>query len=110
MDLNDEEAFVSACRQGVELGFDGKTLIHPKTIDMANEAFSPSAKEIEWSKRIIEAHAEAEGEGRGVVLVDGRLIENLHVEEAKRLVEMAEAIEAINQTAEQAPGDSRRRQ
>jgi len=100
LDLNDEEAFVSACRQGVELGFDGKTLIHPKTIDMANEAFSPSAKEIEWSKRIIEAHAEAEGEGRGVVLVDGRLIENLHVEEAKRLVEMAEAIEAINQTAE----------
>ena len=96
LDLNDEEGFVAACRQGVELGFDGKTLIHPKTIDMANEAFSPSSEEVEWSKRIIEAHTEADSKGRGVVLVDGRLIENLHVEEAKRLVEMAEAIEAVN--------------
>lgn len=103
LDLNDDEGFKASCRQGRELGMDGKTLIHPKTIAMANEAFSPSEAEIAWSKRIIEAHADAEKAGKGVVLVDGKLIENLHVEGAKRLVAMADAIaemEAAAQAAE----------
>jgi len=95
LDLGDDEGFAYSCRQGVELGFDGKTLIHPKTIDEANRAFAPSAEEIDWSRRIIAAHAEASKAGQGVVVVDGRLIENLHVENARRLVALAEAIAAL---------------
>ncbi len=74
------------------MGFDGKTLIHPKTIDAAKEAFSPSTEEVEWSKKIIAAHAGAVDDGKGIVVVDGKLIENLHVLNAQRLVAMAEAI------------------
>ncbi len=96
LDLSDDEGFKASCVQGVELGFDGKTLIHPKTIAATNEAFAPSADEIAFSKKIIQAHADAEAEGKGVVVVDGKLIENLHVENAKRLVAMAEMIDAMN--------------
>ena len=99
LDLADDAGFRQSCVQGKELGMDGKTLIHPKTIDIANEVFSPSEEDVAWSKRIIEAHAEAEKEGKGVVLVDGKLIENLHVEMAKRLVAMADAINAMSQDA-----------
>ncbi len=99
LDLEDDEGFEYVCRQGAELGFDGKTLIHPKTIDAANEAFSPSPEEIEWSKKIIAAHAEAAGEGKGIVVVDGKLIENLHVLNAERLVAMSEAIQEMGTAA-----------
>jgi citrate lyase subunit beta/citryl-CoA lyase len=92
LDLNDDEGFEFACRQGLEFGFDGKTLIHPKTIEAANRAFAPSEKEIEWSRKIIAAHAEASAAGKGVVVVDGRLVENLHVENARRVVALAEQI------------------
>jgi citrate lyase subunit beta/citryl-CoA lyase len=92
LDLDDVDGFAAACRQGADLGFDGKTLIHPKQLDGANAAFAPSAEEVDWSRRIIDAHAEAEAEGRGIVLVDGQLIENLHVAQAHRVVAMAEAI------------------
>ena len=102
LDLADDAGFMASCRQGRELGMDGKTLIHPKTIAMANEAFSPSEDEIAWSKRIIEAHAAAEKEGKGVVLVDGKLIENLHVEGAKQMVAMADAIAKMEQAAQAA--------
>ena len=93
LDLNDDEGFEYSCRQGLELGFDGKTLIHPKTIDAANRVFAPSEKEVAWSRKIIAAHAEATAEGKGVVVVDGRLVENLHVENARRIVALAEQIE-----------------
>ena len=96
LDLADDDGFAEACVQGKELGFDGKTLIHPKTIAKANEVFSPSPGEVDFSHRIIEAHGEAAAEGKGVAVVDGRLIENLHVENAKRLVSLAEAIEALD--------------
>lgn len=96
LDLPDDEGFAAACRQGRELGFDGKTLIHPKQIDAANAAFAPAREEVEWSRRIIAAHAEAAAAGRGVVLVDGRLIENLHVENARRLVALAEEIARLS--------------
>ena len=99
LDLADDEGFAYSCQQGVELGFDGKTLIHPKTIAVANEAFAPSDDEIAWSRKIIQAHAEAEAEGKGIVLVDGRLIENLHVEAARRQVAMAEAIAEMEAAA-----------
>jgi citrate lyase subunit beta/citryl-CoA lyase len=92
LDLNDDAGFAEVCRQGRELGFDGKTLIHPKTIEAANRAFAPSAAEIDFSRRVIAAHAEAAAAGKGVVVVDGRLIENLHVENARRLVALAEVI------------------
>lgn len=92
LDLNDHDGFVDSCRQGAELGFDGKTLIHPKQIEAANEVFAPSDEEIELSRRIIEAFAAAEAEGRGVVVVDGKLIERLHVDHAERVVALAEAI------------------
>jgi citrate lyase subunit beta/citryl-CoA lyase len=95
LDLADDEGFRLSCVQGKQLGMDGKTLIHPKTIAAANEVFSPSAEDVQWSKRIIEAHAEAEKAGKGVLLVDGKLIENLHVAAAKRLVAMADAIAAM---------------
>ncbi len=99
LDLGDDEGFAFSCRQGLELGFDGKTLIHPKTIAVANEVFAPSPDEVEFSRTIIAAHAEAAAEGKGVVVVDGKLIENLHVENARRLVAMAEAIEALTKDA-----------
>ena len=93
LDLADDEGFALACRQGRALGFDGKTLIHPKQIDGANAAFAPSAEEIAWSRRVIAAHAAAMRSGKGVVLVDGKLVENLHVDNARRVLAIAEAIE-----------------
>ncbi len=96
LDLEDVAGFRQSCVQGRQLGMDGKTLIHPKTIDTANEIFAPTDEEVAWSKRIIDAHAVAEKAGKGVLLIDGKLIENLHVERAKRLVSMADAIAAID--------------
>jgi citrate lyase subunit beta/citryl-CoA lyase len=96
LDLSDDEGFAVSCRQGRELGFDGKTLIHPKQIAAANAAFAPSTKEIEWSRRIIAAHAEAVAAGKGVALVDGRLIENLHVENARRIAALADQISQLS--------------
>ncbi len=93
LDLSDNEGFEYSCHQGKELGFDGKTLIHPKTIEAANRIFAPTGEDVAWSRTIIEAHAEADKEGKGVVVVDGKLVENLHVENARRLVAMAEAID-----------------
>jgi citrate lyase subunit beta / citryl-CoA lyase len=87
------------CRQGRELGFDGKTLIHPKTIAAANDAFAPTDEEVAWARRIIAAHAEAGAAGKGVVLVDGKLIENLHVEDARRTVALADQIGEMERAA-----------
>jgi len=93
--LDDDKGFAFVCRQGRALGFDGKTLIHPGQIEPANAAFAPSPGEISLSQRIIAAHAEAETRGAGVVLVDGRLIENLHVDNARRTLAIAAAITQI---------------
>ena len=94
LDLADDEGFHASCVQGLELGFDGKTLIHPKQLASTNEVFAPSEGEVAYSRKIIEAFEAAEKEGKGVVLVDGKLVENLHVEIAKAKVAMAEAIAA----------------
>jgi citrate lyase subunit beta/citryl-CoA lyase len=93
LDLDDPAGFEAACRQGRDLGFDGKTLIHPRTIEAANLAFTPGDEELVLARRVIEAHAEAEAAGRGVVVVDGRLVEALHVAEARRVVALAAAIQ-----------------
>lgn len=95
LDLNDEAGFEAACRQGHELGFDGKTLIHPKQIGPCNQVFTPRPQDVAWSRKIIDAHAAAAARGEGVVLVDGKLVENLHVESARRIVSMADAIAAM---------------
>ncbi len=95
LDLKDESGFEFACRQGAELGFDGKTLIHPNQVAACNKVFTPRAEDVEWSRKIIAAHAAAAERGEGVAVVDGKLIENLHVESAQRLVKMAEAIEKM---------------
>ncbi len=93
LDLNDEAGFLAACKQGADMGFDGKTLIHPKTIAAANAAFGPSAADIEWSRKVIAAFEAALAKKEGVVVVDGKLVEHLHVESARRTVAMADAIE-----------------
>jgi citrate lyase subunit beta/citryl-CoA lyase len=92
LDLADDAGFVAACRQGADLGFDGKTLIHPKTIAPANEIFGPSPDQVKWSRRVIAAHREALAKGQGVAVLDGQLIEQLHVDSAVRVVALAEAI------------------
>jgi citrate lyase subunit beta / citryl-CoA lyase len=95
LDLDDDEGFEYACRQAADMGFDGKTLIHPKSIATANAIFAPSPDDIASARKIIAAHAQATAQGKGVIVVDGRLIESLHVEEAHRLVALAEAIAAL---------------
>ncbi len=95
LDLNDLDAFRLQCEQGADMGFDGKTLIHPKTLEIANEVFGLSQDEVIYARRVIEAHAEAEKEGKGIVLLDNKLIENLHVENAKRVVLKSESIEKL---------------
>jgi citrate lyase subunit beta/citryl-CoA lyase len=92
VDLDDAEGLAASCRQGRELGFDGKTLIHPKQLDAANEAFAPSVEEVARARRIIAAHADAVAAGKGITLVDGKLIEALHVETARRVVALAEVV------------------
>jgi citrate lyase subunit beta / citryl-CoA lyase len=93
-DVRDVEGFAAECRQGVEMGFDGKTLIHPGQVEPANAAWSPAPSDVEQARRIIDAFAAAAAEGRGVVTVDGRMVEALHVENARRTLEIAEAIAA----------------
>jgi len=92
LDLNDHEGFVDSCRQGAELGFDGKTLIHPNQIEPCNKAFSPSADEVAQARKMIAAFDLPENKGKGVVSIDGRMVERLHAEMARRTVAIAEAI------------------
>ncbi|MPY79045.1 MAG: CoA ester lyase [Actinophytocola sp.] len=93
-DVKDAEGFEAECVQGRQMGFDGKTLIHPAQLDPCNRIFAPSEEEVAHSRRVIEAFDAASAEGKGVVTVDGRMIENLHVDNARRILAMAEAIAA----------------
>jgi citrate lyase subunit beta/citryl-CoA lyase len=94
-DIKDDEGFRAVCRQGVDMGFDGKTLIHPGQIDPCNEIFAPSPSELEMAGKIVVAFKAAQAEGKGVVTVDGRMIENLHVEQAERALALAAAIKEL---------------
>lgn len=94
-DVKDPEGFRAECLQGAEMGFDGKTLIHPGQVDIANEVWAPTEAEIDHARRVIAAFDEATAEGRGVITVDGRMIENLHVDTARRTLAVAEAIAAL---------------
>ena len=94
-DIKNEDGFEAECVQGRQMGFDGKTLIHPSQLEPANRIFGPSEAEIQQSLKIISAFEEAEAEGRGVVTVDGRMVENLHVDNARRVLAQAAAIAAL---------------
>lgn len=93
-DIGNAEGFVKECQQGVELGFDGKTLIHPNQIGPCNTVFSPSAEEVAQARKLIAAFDLPENKGKGVVSLDGRMVERLHADMARRTVAIAEAIEA----------------
>lgn len=94
-DVRDPAGFEAECLQGKQFGFDGKTLIHPSQLEACNRIFAPAAEEIAAARRIIEAFEEARSEGRGVVTVDGRMIEHLHVANAQRILALAQAIENL---------------
>jgi citrate lyase subunit beta/citryl-CoA lyase len=93
-DVKDLDGFEAECRQGRQFGFDGKTLIHPSQIAPCNRIFAPSAEEVEQARKIIAAFHEATAQGRGVITVDGRMIENMHVDSARRVLALAEAVGA----------------
>ena len=90
-DVRDLDGFSAESRQGRAYGFDGKTLIHPAQVDPCNRAFSPSVEEVARAHRVIDAFDAAERSGAGVVTVDGRMIENLHVVTARRVLALAAA-------------------
>lgn len=93
--FKDEEGLRAECEQGRDMGFDGKTLIHPAQLDIANAAFAPTRAEVDLSRRQIEAYEAAIAEGKAVAVVDGRIVENLHVETARRTLARAQAIAAL---------------
>ncbi|MFT4616710.1 MAG: citrate lyase subunit beta/citryl-CoA lyase [Minisyncoccia bacterium] len=91
-DVKNPDGFAAECQQGMEMGFDGKTLIHPSQVDPTNDVWAPGADEIEYAERVIAAFDEAVAAGKGVVTVDGRMIENLHVDNARRVLATSVAI------------------
>ena len=95
-DVKNPEGFLAEAQQGRAFGFDGKTLIHPTQVEPANDVWAPSEADIDYSQRVIEAFDEAVSEGRGVITVDGRMIENLHVDNARRVLATAAAIAELN--------------
>lgn len=92
--FDDDAGFAAACAQGAALGFDGKQLIHPRQIAAANAAFAPSAEAVAEARRVIAAFEEARARGAGLAVLDGRMIEALHADEARALVAFAEEIAA----------------
>ncbi|MGH6957639.1 MAG: HpcH/HpaI aldolase/citrate lyase family protein [Caulobacteraceae bacterium] len=93
-EIDDLEALETTCRQGADIGFDGRTLIHPSHLAICNRAYAPPPEEVAWARAVVHAFALPENEGRGALRVEGRLAERLHLSEARRLLEVASAIEA----------------
>jgi citrate lyase subunit beta/citryl-CoA lyase len=93
-DIGNADGFEMECRQGVDLGFDGKTLIHPNQIAPCNTAFSPSPEEVALARKMIAAFDLPENKSKGVISIDGRMVERLHADMARRTVAIAEAIAA----------------
>jgi citrate lyase subunit beta/citryl-CoA lyase len=94
-DFRDEPGFRNECEQGRTLGMDGKTLIHPSQVAPCNEIFSPSDEEVAWSKTIIRAFDEPENANKGVITVNGKMVERLHLVQAKRTVAIANSVKEI---------------
>lgn len=95
--FKDEDGLRAECEQGRDMGFDGKTLIHPAQLDIANAAFAPTEAEVALARRQIEAFDAATAQGQGVAVVDGRIVENLHVATARQTLDRAQAIAAMAQ-------------
>ncbi|MBW0013005.1 CoA ester lyase [Mycobacterium sp.] len=91
-DITDEAGFAAEARQGREMGFDGKTLIHPSQIASANELFGPSQDELERARKVVSAYEQAQAAGHSVITVDGRMVESLHVRDAQRILALADLI------------------
>jgi citrate lyase subunit beta / citryl-CoA lyase len=91
-DVGDAEGFLAEARHGKAMGFDGKTLVHPSQVVPTNEVWAPSADEVDFAERVIAAFDDARAAGQGVITVDGRMIEHLHVENAKRILAVSNAI------------------
>jgi citrate lyase subunit beta / citryl-CoA lyase len=100
-DYRDDEGFRAECEHGRTLGMDGKTLIHPSQVAPCNEIFSPTDEEVLWSRAIIAAFADPVNAHAGVITVEGKMVERLHLVQAKRTVAIAEAIEAMRRTEEE---------
>jgi citrate lyase subunit beta/citryl-CoA lyase len=96
LSLDDEAGLIASCVQGRDMGFDGKTLIHPNQIAAANEIFGPSPAEIEEAKQRIAAYDAAISSGAGIAVLNGKLIEELHIQDAKRILALAKAIDSFN--------------
>ncbi len=93
--FGDTEGFARECAQAREMGFDGKTLIHPSQIEPCNAAFTPAAEDVAASREILAEFAKPENDGRGAIQIRGQMVERLHMEMAKRTVEIADAIAAM---------------
>jgi len=93
-DLEDDDGLRRQCQQGVAFGYDGKTLIHPRQVDIANAVFSPFPDEVAWSRKVVDAFALPENAGKGVLRLDGRMVERLHLEQAHQILAISDAIAA----------------
>ncbi len=98
-DIRDLDGFRAECLQGRDMGLDGKTLIHPSQIDICNEVFAPSAQEVENARAIIDAYALPENAGKGVIQLNGKMVELLHADMARRTLAIAEGIKSMSKAA-----------
>jgi citrate lyase subunit beta/citryl-CoA lyase len=89
--LEDDAGFEADCRRDAECGFDGKTLIHPRQIEACNRIFSPTEAELAWARKVVEAFAAPEAAGKGVIRLEGRMVERLHLEQARRTLARPDA-------------------
>jgi citrate lyase subunit beta / citryl-CoA lyase len=99
-DFKDETGFRNECENGRTLGMDGKTLIHPSQVEPCNDVFTPTAEEVQWSRKIIAAFEQPENAKKGVITVDGKMVERLHLVMARRTVAIAQSIEAASKVEE----------
>ncbi len=97
-DIEDNHGLERECLQGLHYGFDGKTLIHPSQLSIANEVFAPTETELAWAEIVVEAFTQRENQGKGVIRVEGRMVELLHREQAQRTLDVQRAIEGLTQT------------
>jgi citrate lyase subunit beta/citryl-CoA lyase len=100
IDLDDMDGFRAECEQGRDLGMDGKTLIHPKQVPIANEVFAPSPEEIVWARKVIAAFRAPENADKAVIMAGGRMLERLHERMARRILDVANELRVINSASE----------
>lgn len=107
-DIDDRKGLLDECRQGRDLGLDGKTVIHPSQIAVANEAFAPDPEELFWARKVVETFAEPENAEAEVIRLSGRMVERLHERAARRMIAIADAIASMEEELRQPPKQLRR--